>query len=223
MLAVQCVHLNHCLSMKHILFIDGVGGKPYMRGALVRYFAAAGYQVHCFSYTPSRQSLTEIKQALLATWSTLQSQAEPYVIGYSFGGVLLRLLLAEHPELRACRLVLLASPLKAMRLSQRIQAWRSYHWTSGECGQLVAKQEAMQAIPMPNQPTALVYGTWPYVGALGFFAGFGFAHDGMVTAEEACALPAAQTIAVSASHGFITSNREALDAMRAWLDADHPS
>lgn len=54
-------------------------------------------------------------------------------------------------------------------------------------------------------------------GALGV-AGFNFAHDGMVTAEEACALPVAKRIAVSASHGFIPSNKNALVAMRDWFD-----
>ena len=160
---------------------------------------------------------------MLATWSTLQSQAEPYVIGYSFGGVLLRLLLAEHPELRARRLVLLASPLKAMRLSQRIQAWRSYRWTSGECGQLVAEQEAMQAIPMPSQPTALVYGTWPmWVRWVSLQV--------LVSPMTAWSQPRKPVLCLQRKRSrslpamvLLLRTAEALDAMRAWLDADHPS
>ncbi|TXI93543.1 MAG: hypothetical protein E6Q34_05385 [Burkholderiaceae bacterium] len=203
--------------MKQLLFIDGVGGKAYMRGALVRFFSASGYQVHCFSYSPSQQSLAEIKQELVAVWRGLQEASEIDVIGYSFGGVLLRMVLAETAELRARRAILLASPLKAMRLAKRIRDWRSYRWMAGECGQTAADESVMETIPMPVAPTAAVYGTGPYLGALGFFAGFSFAHDGMVTAEEACALPVSKKIAVSASHGFIPSNKTALVAMREWF------
>lgn len=205
---------------KRLLFVDGVGGKKYMRGALIRHFERCGYIVHCFDYLPSKHSIAHIKQDLVAVLERLAANGEFDAIAYSFGGVLLRMVLQEttQPALLPRRLVLLASPLKAMRLSQRIRDWRSYHWMAGECGQLVADEKGMAAISVPPIPTASVYGIWPWLGALGVFAGFGFDHDGMVTADEACASEIVTRFPVSASHGFIPSNKEALSLMQKWFD-----
>jgi hypothetical protein len=205
--------------VKQLLFVDGVGGKKYVRGALIRHFERCGYVVHCFDYLPSKQSLADIKQNLTALMQTLAAKGEFDAIAYSFGGVVLRMLLQETTEraLQPRRLVLLASPLKAMRLSRRIRDWRTYHWMAGECGQLVADETRMAAISVPPIPTASVYGVWPWLGALGIFAGFGFDHDGMVTADEACASEMITRFPISASHGFIPSNHEALNVMQKWF------
>ncbi|MBC3883146.1 hypothetical protein H8K35_17245 [Undibacterium sp. LX40W] len=207
---------------KQLLFVDGVGGKKYMRGALIRHFERCGYTVHCFDYLPSKQSITQIKQDLTAAVEKLAALGEYDAIAYSFGGVILRMVLQElsDRDIQPRRLVLLASPLKAMRLSQRIRDWHTYHWMAGECGQLVADEKRMAAISVPPIPTASVYGLWPWLGALGVFAGFGFDHDGMVTADEACASEMVTRFPVSASHGFIPSNQEALRLMQKWFDDD---
>ena len=207
---------------KQLLFVDGVGGKKYMRGALIRHFERSGYTVHCFDYLPSTQSIAEIKQNLAVVLERLAANGEYDAIAYSFGGVLLRMVLQDMADknMPPRKLVLLASPLKAMRLSQRIRDWRTYHWMAGECGQLVADPKRMAEIPMPAIPTASVYGVWPWLGALGVFAGFGFDHDGMVMADEACASEGITRFPVSASHGFIPSNQDALKTMQRWFAGD---
>lgn len=204
---------------KQIVFIDGIGGKRYMRGKLIRYFQGMGYSVHCFDYSPSSQPLAEIKAQLTAFLKEISGKGEYHAIGYSFGGVLLRLVLQEscatfkNPR----RAVMLASPAKHMRLVSAFRHWRIYRAMTGECGQLVANANAMQAIPFPALPTACIYGVWPWLGMLGLLIGFIPSHDGMVTADEAGPEKFQRAVPVNASHAFIPSNQQALAAAYDWL------
>jgi|GEM_PF-1466388 len=210
---------------RQIVFIDGVGGKRYMRGKFVRYFSRRGYAVRCFDYRVSSQSLEEIKKNLVEFLSSVARAGAYHAVGYSFGGVLLRSLkaqLREH-DIQPERIVLLASPLRASRLASRLRDWKIYRAMTGECGQFAADENSMGKVPMPDMPTAIVYGTWPWLGAFGLFFGFGLPHDGMVAADEAfpsslaMSLPASVPVPVSASHAFIPSNDAALKAIKQCL------
>ncbi|MCH8622281.1 alpha/beta hydrolase [Undibacterium sp. TS12] len=204
---------------RQIVFIDGVGGKRYMRGKFVRYFEQRGYTVFCFDYKVASQSLDDIKKDLYVFLSAVGGKGAYHAIGYSFGGVLLRSLnaqLREH-QLQPARAVLLASPLRAMRLASRLRDWKIYQVMTGECGQFAADDERMSKVPLLDIPCAHIYGTWPWLGAFAVFFGFGFPHDGMVAADEAVPSPQAQAIPVPASHAFIPSNTHALQAVEQWF------
>jgi hypothetical protein len=220
---------NHCgplivekrpLMAKQLVFIDGVGGKRYMRGKLIRYFEQRGYSVHCFDYSASSQSLPDMKAQLSAVLKEVAARGEYHAMGYSFGGVLLRLVLqeygAEAPPPR--RIALLASPLTSMRLASTLKKWRIYKAMTGECGQLVADADEMAKIPFPPVPTACIYGIWPWLGALGIFAGFRLPHDGMVTKEEAAPEKFQFAAPISASHAFIPAHPSALAVAHGWFD-----
>lgn len=213
---------SYGLMASQIAFIDGVGGKRYMRGRLIRHFRSKGQQVHCFDYAPSRQSVDEIRARLRDFLRQVAAQGEFHAIGYSFGGVLLRLALAdlEAEGIRPVKVALLASPLTAMRLAMRLRHWRLYRWMSGECGQFAAQQALMAQVPLPGVPTACVYGTWPWLGVFGCFFGNRIGHDGMVAVDEAMAPQHGHLRAfpVAASHAFIPSNARALDALHGWFE-----
>ncbi|WP_439464304.1 esterase/lipase family protein [Roseateles sp. NT4] len=206
---------------KQLVFVDGVGGKRYMRGKLIRHFEQRGYSVRCFDYSASSQSLTDIKARLAALLREVAAQGDYAAMGYSFGGVLLRLVLQESaaalPPPR--RMVLLASPLTSMRLASRLKNWRIYKLMTGECGQLAANTAEMAKISFPAVPTACIYGTWPWLGALGLFAGFKLPHDGMVAADEAAPGRFALAAPIRASHAFIPAHPAALAAASGWFEA----
>ncbi|MFZ3003254.1 MAG: hypothetical protein WA071_23270 [Undibacterium umbellatum] len=206
-------------STRQIVFIDGVGGKRYMRGKFVRYFERRGYTVRYFDYRVSSQPLDEIKKNLIEFLSSVARAGAYHAVGYSFGGVLLRSLnvqLREH-NLQPERVVLLASPLRASRLASRLRDWKIYRAMTGECGQFAADEDCMNKVPMLDIPTAHVYGTWPWLGAFGLFFGFGLPHDGMVAADEAIPSSLALSAPISASHAFIPSNDAALKAIEQCL------
>jgi hypothetical protein len=207
---------------KQIVFIDGVGGRRYMRGKLIRYFEKMGYSVRCFDYSASSQPLVEIMAQLVAVLKEVAASGEYYAMGYSFGGVLLRLVLHELGASIVVprRIVLLASPLTSMRLASTLKNWRIYKTMTGECGQLVADANEMRKISFPSVPTACIYGVWPWLGALGIFAGFGFPHDGMVAKDEAAPEKFHFAIPIIASHAFIPANKSALAAVYGWFNSE---
>jgi alpha-beta hydrolase superfamily lysophospholipase len=147
---------------KQLIFVDGIGGKRYMRGRLIRFFSSRGYVVHCFDYSPSAQLLATIKTQLIGFLHDVAGKGEYFAIGYSFGGVLLRLVLQECKTLKASpsRIVLLASPVLSMRLARRVKNWRIYKAITGECGQVVADDATMARIAEPTIPTGCIYGIW---------------------------------------------------------------
>lgn len=205
---------------KQLVFVDGVGGKRYMRGKLIRYFEQRGFSVHCFDYSASSQPLLNMKAQLSAVLKEVAARGEYHAMGYSFGGVLLRLVLQELATSLAPprRIVLLASPLASMRLASILKTWRIYKALTGECGQLVADPGAMAKIPFPSVPTACIYGVWPWLGALGVFAGFRLPHDGMVTKDEAAPEKFQFAAPISASHAFIPSHPSALAVAHGWFE-----
>jgi hypothetical protein len=204
-----------------IVFIDGIGGKCYMRGGLIRFFSELGYSVDCFDYAASKQSLAEIKVRLRQLLSEVGARGDYMAIGYSFGGVLIRQILQESGEdfRTPSRLVLLASPVRAVRLALRTRSWRVFELLAGECGQVTASPTIMDRISMPAIPTACIYGVWPWLGPLGFFDGFKLPHDGMLAVEEVLVPNAELSIPIQASHAFIPNNREALKAIHNWFNS----
>lgn len=210
---------------KQLVFIDGLGGRRYMRGKLIRHFEKQGYSVRCFDYSASSQSLLEIKTRLGAVLRELAANGEYHAIGYSFGGVLLRLVLQESKASLPSpqRIVLLASPLAPMRLASRLKDWRIYQALTGECGQLVADAAEMAAVSFPAVPTACIYGVWPWLGALGLFAGFKLPHDGMVAVDEATPHKFDFAAPIRASHAFIPAHASALEAAGAWFAGRLPA
>lgn len=194
-----------------------------MRGALVKFFERNGYQVHCFDYSASSQTLKDITTRLTVFLTKISSNGEFHAIGYSFGGVVLRIALDQLKpvSIQASKIILLASPLTAMRLSIRLRDWRIYRWLTGECGQFVANNELIGKVPMPEIPTACVVGTWPWYGVFWYLFGLKFENDGMVATDEALPPDTIPHFSVNASHAFIPSNDRALRMMHEWLSCKH--
>lgn len=180
-----------------------------MRRQLLDYLSAQGVQVRYFDYSVRSESLPAIRRRLREELRQTAEAGAYAVVGYSFGGVLARLILCERdPPLPPPRhLVLLASPVKAMGLCQTLGRWALYRWLTGECGQLAASPAAMAAVGLPAVATTCIYGTWRWWGPLALLGRRG-AHDGMVTVEEAAPQAFETALAVRVSHALIPARRE---------------
>ncbi len=205
---------------KQLVFIDGIGGRSYMRKGLIGYFERAGFDVACFDYRPARHSYREITSNLLAFLRQIAQRGPYQAIGYSFGGILLRQVLQDSNEaaLRPEKLVLLASPLKATRLCQRVQNWGIYKILTGDCGELVANQEKMQAIALPELPLICINGNWPWLGVSGLFFGYQANHDGMLMLDETQPPAGITHYTISASHAFLPQHAEVLNHIKDFLN-----
>jgi len=200
---------------KQVVFIDGIGGKTYMRGALVRFFKRHGFDITCIDFSASDESFANIQARVGGLLETVAARGKYFVIGYSFGGVIARTVLQE-PRFKFAQpehLVLLASPIKSSCLGKAFADWRLFRWMTGGVGKIVINDQTMAAIGFPNTPTSCVYGVWGWLGLLGFLRGFRTRHDGMLTEEEISPESFSRAISISASHAFIPSNQQALQAI----------
>jgi len=205
-----------------IVFIDGIGGRRYMRGALLKALSTHGYPTHHFAYSTANETLNGIQQRLSALLSQLAEQGDYVLIGYSFGGVLARRLLCDpaFSSKAPLRLLLLASPIHASQLSQRFADWSAYKMLTGECGQLVASATAMAAIGLPAIPIHCIYGTWGKLGPLALFATGKQRHDGMLSENEIAPGIFHSALAIHASHAFIPSHQRAIAGILECLQQD---
>jgi pimeloyl-ACP methyl ester carboxylesterase len=199
-----------------VVFVDGIGGRRYMRRALMGRLSANGHACHYFDYRPSREPLDAI-QAALADRLRLVAEAGPYVvIGYSFGGVLARSTLTSFPDLpQPNRLFLVASPTHSLRMCRAVNHLAIFRWLTGECGALLASDSAMNEIRFPAVSTTCIYGTTPIARRLSL-AGAG-TNDGMVSVEEIGPKRFEDAVPVRSSHPFIPGARAVTDAIAARL------
>jgi hypothetical protein len=191
-----------------VVFIDGIGGKRYMRGSIVNFFKEHGFDITCFDYAASSESFDVVKARLGVLLESVSAQGKYFVIGYSFGGILARAVLNESnfKFLPPMHLILLASPVKSSLLCRRFVNWKLFQMMTGEFGKVAASEMSMAAIELPNVPTSCVYGVWPWLGPLVLVNGFTKKHDGMLLEDEIAPQLFLNAIAIKASHAFIPSN-----------------
>jgi len=180
-----------------------------LRRAFFRHFGGADLAVHYFDYRPSRQSFGAIEASLRELLAAVASAGPYAVIGYSFGGVLARSVLAAGPDFAMPqRLFLIGSPVQAMRLCETVQSWRIFRWLTGECGQIAASPERMRSIGLAAVATTCIYGTRAAGGPLVFISRA--PSDGMVAVREASPEQFEDAVPLSVSHPFIATCRPAL-------------
>ena len=199
-------------SPPQVVFVDGIGGRRLFRSALLRHFAARGHAVHYVDYRPSRASVDMIRDRLGERLRTIAGSGSYVVIGYSFGGVLARSALTTLPEFPApLRLVLVASPVRSLRMCRTVSRWPIFRWMTGDCGQLVASESRMEAVALADVPTTCIHGTRGYTG---LFAPAGRSvNDGFVAVAEVDPSRFDDVVAVRASHPFIADCRAVLEAI----------
>ena len=204
--------------MVQLLFIDGIGGRRLFRTAFLKQLGSLGIEVHYFSYSPSRETLAAIEGRLEHQLHQLAARGPFVLVGYSFGGVLARMVINRAPPTsRPRHLILVASPMHSMALSRRVAAWRTFRWLTGECGALAASETAMAAIAMPDVPSTCVYGTRPLWGLINLAGSR--PSDGMVSVDEVNPSAFVSTFAQACSHPFIATSQATRRVIEGCIEA----
>ena len=203
---------------RHLLFIDGIGGRRSFRAAFLKQLSGLGIDVCYFSYSPSRETLAVIQGRLEHQLHQLAARGPLVLVGYSFGGVLARMVINRiPPSSRPRHLILVASPLHSLALSRRLVGWHVYRWLTGECGALAASETAMAAIAMPDVPSTCVYGTRPLWGLINLAGSR--PSDGMVSVDEVNPSAFVTTYAQACSHPFIATSQATRLVIAGCIDA----
>jgi hypothetical protein len=208
-----------------ILFVDGIGGAKIWHLSLGKRLRKTGHVTSHFSYLTFYHDYTQIQTQLAERIEQLANKGPYALIGYSFGGVLIRQVLQDMPEnfVKPHHLFLLASPIRSSKLARCLQRCWLYRLATGECGQIVASPRKMHKIGLPSVPTSCIIGT---NGTRGRFSPFSSeqSNDGMVAESEACPERFKDSIRLPYSHPTISASLELSQIILERLDTDgHPS
>lgn len=109
------------------------------------------------------------------------------------------------------RLFLLGSPTSPSRLARKLQNFLIYRLFTGDCGQLLASDERMRAIPAIAVPTTVVIGD---MGIKGRFSPFGEeGNDGIVAFSEVQLDWADEVVHVPVIHAWQPSSWQVADLL----------
>ncbi len=167
-----------------LLLAHGLGRTPLSLFGLSSALRRAGHHTRFFGYLPPLESLPRIVHRLAATLRDLSRSGEPVgLVGHSLGGLLLRMAIAEVPELRVHHLVMLGTPNSGTRTARL--AWRwfpPFRLYTRDCGRLLTSHGALANLPPLTVPFTLIAGT---SGPRGRWSPFGNEpNDGVVGVAE---------------------------------------
>lgn len=187
----------------HAILIHGMGRSPLAMLVLATRLRKAGMTPHLFAYSAAFESWDSCRDRLQGFIQRRVANAPFVLIGHSLGSVLIRGILprlAQKPG--AC--FFLAPPTKACQAARKFAPRGLYKLLTGEMGQLLARVDFMEALPIPEVPTRVYAGV---KGPRGRYSPFGdVLNDGILALHET-ALPGASCVEVQAMHTFIMLNQ----------------
>jgi len=187
----------------HAILIHGMARSPLAMLVLAVRLRKAGMTPHLFAYSAAFESWDSCRNRLQGFIQRRVANAPFVLIGHSLGSVLIRGVfpcLAHKPG--AC--FFLAPPTKACLAARKFAPRGLYKLITGEMGQLLARADFMEALPIPEVPTRVYAGV---KGPRGRYSPFGdIFNDGILAVHETT-LPGASCVEVQAMHTFIMLNQ----------------
>ena len=204
------------------LFVHGMGRSPISGWPLVWRLRQAGVITSTFGYSTTLESLSSIQLRLSNRLASFAKAGDYILVGHSLGGVLLRSALSALPPSlpRPRHLFLLGSPTRAARLAKRLSTNHLFRVLTGDCGQLLASDSAMAAIPQPTVPSTAIIGTRSFPSPLDPFGGD--PNDGVVSLSEVDATWLTHRVSVPHLHTFLPSSTIVSNVIISTIAANVP-
>jgi hypothetical protein len=185
------------------IIIHGMGRTPLSMCLLAARLRAAGIKTSLFAYTVTFEGWEACTNRLGAFIDRRVGTEDFIVVAHSLGTVLTRAVLpTTHRKPVAC--FFLAPPTQACIAASRLAPRCWYRLLAGEMGQLLANQEFMSALPVPEILTKIYAGD---AGLTGRFSPFEEEpNDGVLMVKETF-LPGVPVQIVPSLHTFIMNNQ----------------
>lgn len=185
------------------VLVHGMGRTPISMALLAYRLRRHGFRTAVFGYSVTVEKFSSVLVRLQRFIEARSDERAYIVIGHSLGGVLLRCVL---PRLRclpaAC--FLLAPPSQVCVFARMLAPHLPYRIVTGEIGQLLADEQFMQSVPIPQCPT------WIYAGTGGpsarLFPIGDEPNDGVLKVSET-RLMGVPLVLVPAMHTFLMNSR----------------
>jgi hypothetical protein len=199
-----------------LLLVHGMGRTPLSMARLGRYLRRQGHQVERVGYLAALESFGRIRNRVRRRLDFLARSGERYAaIGHSLGGLALRAALQNVDPPPRC-LIMLGTPNQSPRLARRLNRLWLYRLFCGESGQLLAREDFFQQLPLPPVPYTIIAGD---AGPRGGRSPFGDdPNDWLVAVDETKVMPGDRPIIVPVGHTFMMNQRPVQLAVRQTLE-----
>ena len=161
-----------------------------------------GFRTAIFGYSVTLEKFSSVLARLQRFIEARRDEQAYVVVGDSLGGVLLRCVLPKLQRLPAA-CFLLAPPSRACVFARMLAPHLPYRIVTGEMGQLLADDQFMQSVPIPQCPT------WIYAGTGGpsarFFPIGDEPNDGVLKVSET-RLAGVPLVLVPSMHPFLMNS-----------------
>lgn len=178
----------------------------------------SGYTVVGFDYPSTRKSITESADYLRQTIASLQGVDQIDFVVHSMGGLIVRAYLADKPDPRIKRMVMIAVPNQGAEMADRFRKFRLFRFLYGPAGQQLATdpQGLIPKLPVPTFEFAVVS------GARGTQKGYNPLipgdDDGTVTVESTRLTGAVDSLCVKGMHTFLMDDSTVISSARRFLE-----
>jgi pimeloyl-ACP methyl ester carboxylesterase len=182
---------------------------------LKRRLARLGFHVRAFSYPSVRRHLGHNARAL-ARFVAATPGERVHLVGHSLGGLVVLAMLAQHPDPRVERAVLLGAPCAGSHSASVLLRARGLGWLVG------CSIRDWLAQPRPPLPEAVELGAIAGTLSLGMgrvIPGLPRPNDGVITVEEARLPEARDFIELHVSHSGMLVSRACAEQVAAFLMA----
>ena len=183
-----------------------------------------GYRVLNLGYNSLLDSYQEILTSLenkISRW--LNPESSVHFVGHSFGGILIRGLLASHPEWHKGRCVMLGSPNKGTKTASfMLSHWWFKYFVPKVTSDLTPGSALLESLPEPEIETGIIAGdvdysivipvSWYYKRATDSAPG-----DGVVELSNTQCSSMTDFIVMPLHHSFMTWDSELVEQVLHFL------
>ncbi|MCG8493362.1 MAG: alpha/beta fold hydrolase [Sneathiellales bacterium] len=214
MLAWQSEHL--------VVLVHGLARTKGSFRILKQELKEEGYAVLSVSYPSTKGSAEDHAKRLQGLLTGLKGISRVSFVTHSYGGLVVRSLLSNHPQfpkhLAINAAVLLAPPNQGSVLAEKLQHFFLYQLIGGQGGQSVTPRAAqnLQAVSIPIG--VIAGGTGNKIGFNPVLPGD---DDGIVRVAETYLKEAKDHKVIKASHTFIMNNQQVIEETKRFLVSHH--
>lgn len=204
------------MSGRGVIVLHGILRSSKSMQTLSQSLREQGYTVFPFEYPSTQISIPDAAEYLDSVIRQLDGIEELHFVAHSMGGLVIRAYFAEHHDPRIRRVVMLGTPNHGAELADRLKPVFVVHALSGPGGRQLVTEGLVQELPIPPVEFAVI------AGARGNDSGWNPLipgdDDGTVTVASTRLMGAADFATVQVLHHGLTSNPEAVQQVRRFLE-----